>query len=303
MPDDISSTTPIRIGTASWTDATLLKSGKFYPRDVKTAEGRLRFYANEFPIVEVDSSYYAMPSVTNAALWAERTPAKFIFNMKMFRLFTHHQTEPKVLPPNVRAMLPQADAQLYYNDLSDELRAEMWRQFELAIEPLRAAGKLGALLFQFPKWFIARRSSIEYLHEIRRRLANYTLAVEFRHESWFSDGQRTSTLALERELEFCNVIVDEPQLPGSVPAVWEVTLQRLAIVRLHGRNAATWNMKGLKAASDRFNYDYSDAELRGFVTPVRRLREMADEVHVIFNNNLEDQGVRNARTMLRLLNE
>lgn len=303
MPDDSLPTTPIRIGTASWTDATLLKSGKFYPRDVKTADARLRFYASEFSIVEVDSSYYAMPSVTNAALWVERTPAHFTFNMKVFRLFTHHQTEPKVLPPSVRALLPRADALLYYNDLSDELRAEMWRQFALAIEPLRTAGKLGALLFQFPKWFIARRSSIDYLHEIRDRLADYTLAVEFRHESWFSERQRDSTLALERDLGFCNVIVDEPQLAGSIPTVWDVTLPRLAIFRLHGRNAGTWNMKGLKAASDRFNYDYTDAELRGFVAPLRRLRDLAGEVHVIFNNNLEDQGVRNARSMIHLLQD
>jgi len=292
----------IRIGTASWTDATLIKSGKFYPREAKTAEGRLRYYADRFPIVEVDSTYYAMPSATNAALWAERTPEHFIFNVKMFRLFTHHQTEPKVLPPNVRALLANEGGNLYYAALTPEVREEMWRQFVLAIEPLRSAGKLGALLFQFPKWFIVRRSSIEYLHEIRQRLADYTLAIEFRHESWFTDRQRAATLALERELGFCNVVVDEPQgLPGSIPSIWEVTSPQLAILRLHGRNAETWNLKGLKAASDRFNYDYSEAELRGFVDPVRRLAQQADQVHVIFNNNLEDQGVRNARSMTQLL--
>lgn len=295
---------PLLIGTASWTDATLLKSGKFYPRDVKTAEARLRYYSAEFPIVEVDSTYYAMPSVTNATLWAERTPPQFVFNIKVFRLFTQHQADPKVLPANVRdALGAQVQRTLYYNDVPVELQDELWRQFALSLEPLHAAGKLGALLFQFPKWFLPNRASRRHLEEIRQRLPESTIAIEFRHESWFEGRQRESTLAFEREMAFTNVIVDEPQLPGSIPTIREVTTPGLAMLRLHGRNAQTWNLKGLKAASDRFNYDYSDDELRGFVLPIRNLREQAREVHVIFNNNLEDQGVRNARSMLRLLAE
>lgn len=292
----------ILIGTASWTDATLLKSGKYYPRDVKTAEARLRYYSAEFPIVEVDSTYYAMPSVTNASLWAQRTPHDFVFNVKAFRLFTQHQTDPKVLPANVRVMLGElGGGQLYYNDLGAELQDELWRQFQLSLEPLRSAGKLGALLFQFPKWFLPNRGSRLYLEQIRQRLPDYAIALEFRHESWFEGRQRDSILAFERELRFCNVIVDEPQLPGSIPPIWEVTLPQLAMVRMHGRNADTWNLKGLKAASDRFNYDYRDEELRDFIAPVRHLSEQAERVHMIFNNNMEDQGIRNARTMLRLL--
>lgn len=290
------------IGTASWTDPTLVKSGKYYPRDVKTAEARLRYYSAEFPIVEVDSTYYAMPSVTNATLWAQRTPPQFVFNIKVFRLFTQHQTDPKVLPANVRAALG-AQQTLYYNDVPAELQDELWRQFALSLEPLHATGKLGSLLFQFPKWFLPNRASRRHLEEIRQRLPESAIAIEFRHESWFEGRQRESTLAFEREMAFTNVIVDEPQLPGSIPTVWEVTTPGLALLRLHGRNAQTWNLKGLKAASDRFNYDYSDDELREFVLPVRRLREQAREVHVIFNNNLEDQGVRNARTMMRMLAE
>src|SRR5262245_47148180 len=139
----------ILIGTASWTDPTLIKSRKFYPPGAKTAEARLKFYASCFPIVEVDSSYYAMPSVTNAALWAERTPADFVFNIKAFRLLTQHQTEPKVLPANIQAALAGNSAgKVYYDDLTQELKDEVWRQWSLALEPLRAAGKLGAMLFQ-----------------------------------------------------------------------------------------------------------------------------------------------------------
>ena len=80
------------VGTGSWTDPTLIKSKRFYPPGCSSAEARLRFYASQFPIVEVDSSYYAMPNGSNSVLWVERTPASFTFNIKAFRLFTGHQT-------------------------------------------------------------------------------------------------------------------------------------------------------------------------------------------------------------------
>src|SRR5258705_3864280 len=99
----------IRVGTASWTDPTLIASKRFYPPGCSSAEARLRFYASQFPLVEVDSSYYAMPSASNSALWAERTPDGFTFNMKAFRLFTGHQTERKVFPKDLQSELPQTD--------------------------------------------------------------------------------------------------------------------------------------------------------------------------------------------------
>jgi len=146
----------IRVGTASWTDPELVKSDLFYPTTAKTPEDRLRFYCSQFSIVEVDSSYYAMPSVQNATKWAERSPPDFIFNIKAFRLFTRHQTDRNVLPLVVRSELGALDKKvLYYDDIPLELRGELWRQYKAAIEPLRAAGKLGAVHFQFPKWFIA----------------------------------------------------------------------------------------------------------------------------------------------------
>jgi uncharacterized protein YecE (DUF72 family) len=293
----------ILVGTASWTDPTLLRSGLFYPPSARSAEARLRYYAENFPIVEVDSSYYALPSYRNAELWAERTPERFVFNIKVFRFFTQHQTQLKVMPREVQAALADwQDRNIYYADAPAEVRDEIWRQFGLSLEPLVRSGKLGALLFQFPKWFVYSRSSFDYLCEIRERLADYLLAVEFRHESWFSERNRDSTLAFEREMRFCNVIVDEPRdVPGSIPTVWEITHPQLAMLRLHGRNSATWNLKGLASASDRFNYDYAEDELAAFVSPLRSLAQSVQHMHVIFNNNLEDQGVRNARTMIDLL--
>jgi uncharacterized protein YecE (DUF72 family) len=293
----------ILVGTASWTDPTLVRSGLFYPPDVKSPEARLRYYSERFPIVEVDSSYYALPSYRNAELWAERTPGRFVFNIKAFRFFTHHHTQVKVLPREVQDAFAGRDrSNLYYADAPPEVREEVWRQFVVSLEPLVRAGKLGALLFQFPKWFIYRRVSFDHLRAIRERLGDYMIAVEFRHESWFSGRNRASTLAFERDMRFCNVAVDEPQdLPGSIPAVWEVTNPDLAMLRLHGRNAATWNLKGLASASDRFNYDYAQGELAALIAPLRDMAETAAHAHVIFNNNLEDQGVRNARMMMDLL--
>jgi uncharacterized protein YecE (DUF72 family) len=290
------------VGTASWTDPTLLKCKRFYPPQVKSAEGRLRFYSERFPIVEVDSSYYALPSYRNAELWVERTPPGFVFNMKVFRFFTQHQTQLQVMPREVQEALRGRSGNLYYADAPAEVKDEVWRQFALSLDPLVRAGKLGTLLFQFPKWFIVRRASFDHLREIRERLRDYPIAVEFRHESWFGERHRAATLAFEREMGFCNVIVDEPQnVPGSIPAVWEETQPELAMFRLHGRNAATWNMKGLQSASDRFNYDYTEQELSAFVPQVLALARRVQRVHVIMNNNLEDQGVRNARTFIDLL--
>jgi uncharacterized protein YecE (DUF72 family) len=290
----------IRIGTASWTDKSLVNSGRFYPAQVKTAEARLRYYADQFSIVEVDSSYYAMPSPHSAQLWSERTPEHFQFDVKAFRLFTGHPTELAVLPVELqKALRGTAKRRLYYKDTPVEVKDELWRQFRLSLEPLQRAGKLRALLFQFPAWFVVGRDSYDHLWEIRERLPDHLLAIEFRTPSWFNERHRATTLAFQRENRMCNVIVDEPRdVPGiSIPTVWEVTNPQLAMLRLHGRNRATWNKPGLSAASERFNYDYSEDELREFIPPVLRLAELADEVHVICNINYEDQGVRAARTL------
>lgn len=294
----------IRVGTASWADPELVKSGLFYPKEATSPEDRLRYYCSQFSMVEVDSSYYAMPSPTNSEKWAERSPTDFVFNIKAFRLFTHHQTDPKVLPVAIRNALPPTDAKnIYYKDVPLELRDELWRQYKIAIEPLRRAGKLGAVHFQFPKWFIANRASYAHLEEVRERMSDYLIAVEFRQQSWFADERRDATLEFERQHRFVNVIVDEPQgLPGSIPAVWEVTNPELAIVRFHGRNHATWNKKGLKASADRFDYDYSNDELQDFVAPIDAIARQVQHAHVIMNNNREDQAVRNGRTLRAMLN-
>lgn len=293
----------VLVGTASWTDKSLIESKRFYPPGCSSAEQRLRFYAAQFPLVEVDSSYYAMPSATNAQLWAERTPADFVFSIKAFRLMTGHQTPRAAFPKDVQPALPASDRpNLYYKDVPAELRSELWRRYREAIEPLRRAGKLGVVHFQFAPWVTRTGKSREHIEHCAVEMAGYRLAVEFRHQSWFDAEHAESTLSWERALDLVNVIVDEPQgFKNSIPAVWIATSQHLAIVRLHGRNHATWNDKTAQAASDRFNYEYSDDELLEVAHRIKVIADVVSHVYVVFNNNYEDQGQRNARTLMALL--
>lgn len=294
----------ILVGTTSWAEKTLIESGRFYPPDVNTAEERLRYYASQFPIVEVDSTYYGLPSEHNALLWSERTPPGFIMHVKAFRLFTQHQTPPAALPKDIRMRLgvpPKKN--FYYGDLPAELIEELWKRFRLALEPLRSSGRLGAVLFQYPPWFTYRPDNREYVEQCAERMKDDLVAIEFRHVSWLNDRHVDETLDLERRLGLVHVVTDAPRgFSSSLPAVWEATHPELAIVRLHGRNAATWQ-KATRTAAERFDYHYTDEELREFVEPVKQLATHTNAVHVLFNNCREDKAQRNAYTMREMLTE
>jgi len=292
----------ILVGTASWTDKSLIQCGRYYPSDVKTAEQRLRYYASEFPIVEVDSSYYAIPSEQTVRLWAERTPGDFVFDVKAFRMFTQHQTAPRVLPKYICESLPLDKKSLYYKDMPGELLDALWNEFRNALLPLKEAGKLGIVLFQFPPWFLANKANLAHIEQCVARMSGFRLAVEFRNETWFYERTRERTFAFEREHGIAHVVVDEPQgFKSSIPAVWEVTCPDVAVVRLHGRNRDTWEKRGLAAASERFNYLYSEEEVVELARPVRTLARKARTVHVLLNTNHEDQGQVNARALTREL--
>jgi uncharacterized protein YecE (DUF72 family) len=292
----------VLVGTASWTDKTLIDSGRFYPPDAKTAEARLRYYAGRFELVEVDSSYYALPASQTAKLWAERTPPGFVFNIKAFRLFTGHPATAKVLPSDLRAALGSDKPKIYYRDLPTEVRDELWRRFREALAPLQEVGKLGAILLQFAPWVIANRDGFAEVQHAVEKLADLRLATEFRNKSWFTDKSRERVLAFEREHGLTHVVVDEPQgFASSIPPVWEVTTDELAILRLHGHNREMWTKKGLASSAERFNYLYSDEQLKSLVPPVQRLADSARTVHVLFNNCFEDKAQRNATEFLSLL--
>lgn len=293
----------ILVGSASWTDKTLIACGRFYPPGCKTAEARLRFYASQFPMVEVDSSYYGMPTPQNAQLWAERTPGDFVFNVKAFRIFTGHQTQPAVLHQDIRQALgTDLPRTLYYADLPAEIRDELWRRFIEALAPLQAAGKLGAVHFQFAPWLLRNRDGMAHVAHCVEKMPGHLLAAEFRNKTWFEGDHADKTLDFQRDLGLVHTVVDAPQgFANTVPCIFEVTNPQLAIVRLHGRNRATWNKKGLEASSGRFDYWYSADELQAMVPEIQHLATQARQVHVVFNTNNEDQGQVNAKLMRELL--
>jgi len=294
----------VLVGTSSWTDKTLIESGRFYPPSATSPEERLRFYASQFPIVEIDSSYYGIPSVENAQRWVDRTPPGFVFNIKAYRLFTRHQTPIVSFAKDVREALgPLSKKNVYEKDVPADITTELWRQFRAVLEVLREGGKLGAVHMQFAPWVAFHPETFDYLVHCRAMLAGLRVAVEFRNATWFnSEKHVTRTLDFERENGFVNVIVDEPQgIANTIPAVWDVTNRELAVVRLHGRNHATWNRKGLKASSERFDYDYDDDELRGLAGDIKAIAPKVQAVHVLFNNNYQDQGQRGARTLMSML--
>ena len=293
----------IRIGTCSWTDPSLIRSGTFYPPSAGKAEARLAYYSSQFDIVEVDSSYYSMPSRRNSTLWAERTPEDFLFDMKAFRLFTQHPTSPQAIPADIRGALPQSlrtKERLYFRDLPKELLQALWAQFDDALLPLDSAGKLGIVLFQFPPWFHPGVPQMDHILTCKEQLVSHQLAVEFRNNLWLSEQDREATLSFLREHGLAFVCVDEPQgFKSSVPPIAATTAD-VGIVRFHGRKAETWEKKNV-SPTERFDYYYSDGELSPWAGRIKDCAAGATDVHVLFNTNNGDQGVVNARLMAKLL--
>lgn len=294
----------VLIGTSSWTDPTLVKEGHFYPPEAKTAEKRLRYYASQFPLVEVDSTYYFPPSEKNSVLWIERTPADFTFNIKAYSLLTNHPTRPDSLYKDLAARVPEeemAKRRIYREHLPDDVVDEAWERFRTALFPLHSAGKLGAVLFQFPQWFVIGRKAKDYIVECDERLPDYRIAVEFRHQTWMSERNREETLSFLAERNLPLVCVDMPQgFDSSVPPIAAATTDDLSMVRFHGRNEQNWNTKS-ESAVDRFKYKYDQQELSGWLPKIETLREQTRETHVLMNNCYRDYAVDNARELGDLL--
>ena len=296
--------TPVRFGTASWTDPTLLAPGVFYPERVTSPEARLKYYARLFSMVEVDSSYYALPTARMAELWVERTPNDFVFDVKAFGWMTGHATDAARLPRSLKDALPNELAgkkRLYAKDVPREIRDEVWRLFAEAVRPLHEAGKLGAIFLQFPSWVRPAAHSPEMLGRARRRLGDLPIAVEFRHGEWMAPPLREKTLALLRANEMSYVAVDEPQgFASSVPPVTAVTLPRLAVLRMHGHRADTWEKPGTPVV-ERFRYLYDERELATWVPKIVEIAGESEQVHVVFNNCYGNYGTTNALELSSLV--
>lgn len=215
---------------------------------------------------------------------------------------TGHQTGLDALPKDIATAIPETGKKnLYYRDVPLDVLDEVWLRFLQALEPIGYAGKLGVVLFQFPPWLTSGPDGRAHLDECLKRMDGYTVAVEFRNKSWLDEGHVASTLAFEREHGVVHVVVDSPAgVTNRTQTVWSVTNPRLAVVRLHGRNAESWNASGPSAAT-RFNYDYSYDELRELAGPIRELAAQTAETHVVFNNCYEDYATRNARSLMRMI--
>ncbi|MGC5362296.1 DUF72 domain-containing protein [Streptomyces sp. DT24] len=288
----------ILVGTCSWTDTALLAAG-WYPPGLRDAEGRLRHYTSRFPVVEVDATYYALPSLRNSHLWAERTPDGFRFDVKAFSLMTGHPTRPTSLPVDLRpALASSRGGRTGYDEVDAGLLDEVWQRFRGALEPLRAADRLGTLLFQFPPWIAPGPRAETFLKRCGERAAGWPVAVEFRHPDWWREDRYAATHALLADAGMSAVAVDMTQtLPVSIPPVTPVTAPRLAVVRFHGRNSA-W---GSGTKEERFRHTYSTAELTEWVPRLHAMAERADRLHVLFNNCCADAAVRAAESMRGLL--
>jgi uncharacterized protein YecE (DUF72 family) len=283
----------IRVGTAGWTDKTLIESG-WYPDDAGNPEKRLRYYASQFPLVEVDSAYYALPAEQTAAAWAARTPVEFTFNVKAFSLFTQHPTPVRALPKDLREAAGKTGKdRVYLKDVDPEVTGQAWDRFLAALEPLRSAGKLGAILLQFPPWFPIGRANKQYILDCAQRVAPDRVCVEFRNRTWMTEDNQKETLEFLSAHNLPYVCVDEPQgYPNSIPPVLAATSD-LAVVRLHG-HSEHWDAKTVQ---ERFNYRYSDKELKTWAGNVKKLAADADETHVVFNNCYRDYAHVNAQQM------
>ncbi len=299
----------LRVGICSWADAALIEAGSFYPRKSMSAEGRLRFYASVFDTVEINSSYYAIPAARNAALWAERTPPGFLFNIKAYSLMTGHHPKSESLPAELQLMLEPAPRRTHRGEIhrsafSAEALDECFRLYRAAIAPLAEAGKLGYVLFQFAPWVRFGEAGLRYLASLRERLPDLTVAVEFRDRSWFPE-HATETLAALAKARLVHVVVDGPRAAGAVPRVTAPTAST-AVMRLHGRNAEGWlrQRRGEEpTVREKYDYLYAEDELRELLPEVEALESETERVFISFNNNNRDYPVQNALMMRRLLGQ
>lgn len=287
----------ILVGTAGWADKDLIASG-WYPPGVRSPADRLRHYAEQFPLVEVDSSYYAIPLPSTADGWARSTPDSFVMDVKAYGLLTGHRIRTATLPVELREGLGST-AWIAAGGAPDWLIERAWECFHDAVSPLRQAGRLGLVLLQFPPSYRAGAMGERKVEEALQHCAPLPAAVEFRDSSWFREPHLERALDLLRKHGATFVSADMPQTHArAVPLVFAVTSDK-AVVRLHGRSDA-WVGGGKE---ERYRYDYTDEELAQWASWARELSKNVEEVHVVLNTCCAGAAQRNAAQLRDLLSE
>jgi uncharacterized protein YecE (DUF72 family) len=288
----------IAVGTSSWADPGFVE--EWYPPGIP-ARDRLPWYAERFDTVELNSSFYAVPERATVARWAQVTPDRFTFHVKLHRLLSRHAAPRDSLPPELRDRAQAGERGRVR--LTAELEREVARRMLEAVEPLEEARKLGAFLLQLTPAFAPGRHSLDEIVPLIEQLAPHPVAVEFRHRGWVREEQAERTFAFLSDHDAVYVAVDAP--PGDqvpiMPAVDAVTRDDLAYMRAHGRDTDGY-LKG-KTVAERFGWEYTDAELEEIGGRARRLAEHAEIVNVLFNNNRGRDAPTSARRFKELVGQ
>ena len=273
----------IKVGTSGWSypSGQGTWNGIFYPPKSKGFD-ELAFYARHFDTVEVNSSFYRVPLAATTAAWARRTPGTFEFSLKLYQKFTH----------------PEMFLKATGGDPADLDRKDV-DAFRDALDPLARAGKLGALLAQFPPSFKNEPSARGYLEWLLRAFREYPVAVELRHRS-FSENPREAMQLLE-EYGAALVQIDEPKFKDSIRQNRLPNVRTLYYMRLHGRNAAKWWSH--EKSEDRYNYLYSASELDPIVETVEEASRDVKKTYVYANNHFSAKSVANAVTIKNKLGQ
>jgi len=288
----------IVVGTSSWADPGFIKD--WYPPKMSAGQ-RLGWYAERFEAVELNASFYAVPERDTVRRWVDVTPDGFTFDVKLHRLLSRHSASLGSLPPSLRERARTTPRGRVV--LEEGIELALTEELLDAIEPLETAGKLGALLLQTTPAFKPSRNQLEELEPLVAAVAPRKLALELRNRHWVEGEQLSETLAWCSEHGVAFVCVDAP--PGDhfsiMPAVDAVTRDDLAYVRLHGRDTHGY-LTG-KTVAERFGWVYGDAELEEVATRAHGLADQAAEVHVLFNNNRDDDAPSAARRFRALLGQ
>lgn len=266
----------IKVGLTGWGDHDDL-----YPHGTASRD-KLRIYSQHFPLVEVDSSFYAIQSQRNYQSWVDQTPADFSFVIKAYQGMTGH----------LRGKQPFANPK------------EMFQAFIESIQPVIETRKLKAVLLQYPPWFECVKENVDLLRYTKEMMGVIPSALEFRHASWFYPGLKDKTLDFMEREGWIHSICDEPQAGvGSVPTILHSTFPDLCLIRFHGRNSQGWLDKGNPNWRDvRYLYRYSEEELIQWRGNLEQLQQSCKEICILFNNNSGGDACANARQMMQLLN-
>jgi uncharacterized protein YecE (DUF72 family) len=288
----------IVVGTSSWADPGFVE--EWYPPDVP-ARDRLAWYAERFDAVEVNSTFYAVPTTRAVERWAEQTPAGFTFDVKLHRLLSRHSADLKSLPPKCRdAAETNARGRV---TLTPKLEAALADEITGAVAPL--GDKLGTFLLQLSPAFEPRKNQLDELAPLVARLdATAPVAVELRNRFWLTDERREDTLRWFEEHGAAFVCVDAPEgsnAPTLMPNLDVATRDDIAYLRAHGRNLEGY-LRG-RSVAERFAYAYDDDELHELGERAGKLAEEASAVHVMFNNNRGADAPTAAQRMRELLGQ